>query len=342
MIRGGNGDRRLTRRSGGVLAAAVAATLALAAVGLHAAAGSALRNGGTNGAIAFALGGLFAIGALVAATKYRGHTRTTDVPTTALDRLRTATVAVLFAAAGLVPLALILLHSNSGDTNDYPGPLPARTGGGALPSPGPQKQIPRPSNPQGGLHVNLGALLLVLALIAAAIALAAAAILALRLIRTIPPPGAVSSAAPDPEAGIEDEALADALAAGRSALEGDDARAAIIACYAAMEDSLAGAGVARELSDSPTDLLRRATARDALDRSAAKTLTDLFREARYSTHPLHDGHLTAARETLDTITASITESLARRAQAGEPASASPVRPANPGNPVHPANPARAQ
>jgi len=342
VIRGGNGDRRLTRRSGGVLAAAVAATLALAAVGLRATAGSALRNGSTNGGIAFALGGVFAIGALFAATKYRGYMRTTEVHTSALDRLRTATVAVMFAAAGLVPLGLILLHGTSGDASDDSGPPPPAATTNAVPSAVAQKQIPRPSNPHGGLHFDLGGLLLVLVLIAAAIVLAAAAVLALRLLRSLPPPGAISSAAPAPEAGIEDEALADALAAGRSALEGDDARAAIIACYAAMEDSLAGAGVTRELSDSPTDLLRRATARDAVDRSAAAALTDLFREARYSTHPLHDGHLTAARETLDTITASITESLARRAQADEQTTGNPVRPANPASPMHPANPARAR
>jgi hypothetical protein len=325
-----------------VLAAGVAATLALAAVGLHTAAGSALRNGGANGGIAFALGGLFAIGALVAATRYRSHTRTTEVPTTALDRLRTATVAVLYAAAALVPLALILLHSNTGDTNGDPEPLPTRSGGDAFSAPAAQKQIPRPSTQHGGLHINLGVLLLVLLLIAAAIALVAAAILALHLIRSVPLPGAISSTAPAPEAAVEDEALADALAAGRSALKGDDARAAIIACYAAMEESLADAGVARELSDSPTDLLRRATARDAVDRSAAAALTDLFREARYSTHPLNDGHLTVARETLDAITASIAEALARRAEAGEPAAANPPRPANPAIPVHPANPARAR
>ncbi|HEU5332904.1 MAG TPA: DUF4129 domain-containing protein [Actinocrinis sp.] len=308
-------------------------------MGLHAAAGSALRNGGTNGGIAFALGCLFGIGALVAATKYRGHMRTTEVPTTALDRLRTATAAVLFAAAVLVPLALMLLHRNNDDTSDDLGPLPPSPGSSAQSNPGPQKQIPRPTNAHGGLHINLGVLLLVLVLIVAAIALVAAIVLALRLLRSVPPSGAISSAAPAPEAGIEDEALADALAAGRSALEGDDARAAIIACYAAMEDSLGDAGVTRELSDSPTDLLRRATARDAVDRSAAAALTVLFREARYSTHPLHQGHLTAAREALDTITASITESLARRAEAVEPTTANAVRPANP---AHPTNPARAR
>lgn len=322
-----------------MLAAAVAATLALAAVGLHAAAGSALRGGGANGGIAFALGALFGIGALVAATKYRGHMRTAEVHSTALDRLRTATVAVMFTAAVLVPFALIFLHGGNGDANDYPGPQPTNPGNDAQASAPPQPQFPRPSNPHGGVHLNLGVLLLVIVLIAAAIALAAAAILAVRLIRNLPPSGAISSAAPAPEAGIEDEALADALAAGRSALAGDDARAAIIACYAAMEDSLAGAGVMREQSDSPTDLLRRATTHDAVDRSAAAALTDLFREARFSTHPLQDSHLSAAREALDTITASITESLARRAEAGDGAN-EPAAATRPG--PSPANPARAR
>jgi hypothetical protein len=321
----------------------VTAALLLAAVGLRAAAGSALHGGGANGGLVFALGSLFGIGTLIAATKYRTHTRTTEVHTTALDRLRTATVAVMFAAAVLVPFTLIVLHKNNDSGMDaFPYTVP--TDGGASRSAAyPAPPVPQPSKAHGGLHIDFGVLLLILVIIAMAVALAAAVVLALSLIRNTPPQGAISSAAPAPESGIEDEALAEALAAGRSALDGDDARAAIIACYAAMEDSLADAGVARETADSPTDLLRRATARDAVDRSAAAALTDLFREARYSTHPMHDGHLAAARGALDTITASITEALARRAEQeqaeAEANAASPARSTAAGRP---ANPARAQ
>jgi Domain of unknown function (DUF4129) len=315
---GANGDRRLIRRTGGVLAVCAAAALALAAVGLRAAAGSALHGSGANGGVSFALGTLFAIGALVAATKYRTHVRSTQVRAAAVDRLRTATVAVLFVAAVLVPAALITLRhgvtSGTGKPGAYPS-VPGRDSG--APS---RPALVEPTSPGrgNGLHLNLGVLMLIVAALIAAATIAAVLFVAARLLRNTPAPQAVSLAHP-PESGAEDEALADALLAGRSALEGDDARAAIIACYAAMEDSLGQAGVARERADSPTDLLRRAVARDAVDRSAATALTDLFREARFSTHPMDAGHLAAASRALDAITASITEAQARRQAAGETA-----------------------
>jgi hypothetical protein len=134
-------------------------------------------------------------------------------------------------------------------------------------------------------------------------------LVALRLLRQVPRVGPVSSAPPVADSSAEDEALADALLAGRSALGGDDARAAIIACYAAMESSLAQAGVARERSDSPSDLLQRATGRDlpGLGTQDAATLTDLFREARFSSHPMTARHLDAARRALDSVTSALAE-----------------------------------
>ena len=50
------------------------------------------------------------------------------------------------------------------------------------------------------------------------------------------------------------------MESGRSALRTvDDARAAIIACYVAMENSLAERGAARAVADTPDELLARAT-----------------------------------------------------------------------------------
>ena len=56
------------------------------------------------------------------------------------------------------------------------------------------------------------------------------------------------------------EDLREAVESGRSALRTiDDARAAIIACYVAMENSLAERGAARAVADTPDELLARAT-----------------------------------------------------------------------------------
>ena len=102
----------------------------------------------------------------------------------------------------------------------------------------------------------------------------------------------------------DEEVLSAAVLAGRGALEGE-ARAAIIACYAAMEDSLMAAGVTRLESDSPADLLRRATERGVVAGPAPRLLAALFREARFSTHPIGTRHLGQARGALDEITAQL-------------------------------------
>src|ERR1700733_401842 len=75
----------------------------------------------------------------------------------------------------------------------------------------------------------------------------------------------------------EDEAeLLEAVESGQSALRLlDDARAAIIACYVAMEESLARAGTARAVADTPDELLARAAAAGVVQGREAGRLTEL-------------------------------------------------------------------
>jgi hypothetical protein len=111
------------------------------------------------------------------------------------------------------------------------------------------------------------------------------------------------------------EDLREAVESGRSALRTvDDARAAIIACYLAMERSLAERGTARTLADTPDELLRRATASGLVRGTAAARLTALFYEARFSSHPLGRGERDAAEQALDELAAA----LAERAEAASP------------------------
>jgi hypothetical protein len=85
----------------------------------------------------------------------------------------------------------------------------------------------------------------------------------------------------------------------------DDARAAIIACYLAMEHTLAERGTARGLADTPDELLARA-ARSGLVRGAApRRLTALFYEARYSSHPLGADQRVTASRALDELAAEL-------------------------------------
>lgn len=320
MTRSGNGDRRLIRRPGWLLAAGAALAICVAAVGIRAAAGAALRDSGlaTGGAVGLAL--LFMIGALVAGAKYRTHVRMNDVRATATDRLRQATIAILFASAVLLPIALSLLRrpsTGNGSADDSQPPIKF------TPTALPTRSFEPRSGRSGHFSFDLTAFLIALMIAIGALVLAALIVLAVRLARKVPTAGPTAALAPTSASSAADEALADALLAGRSALEGDDARAAIIACYAAMEQSLSRAGIARERADSPSDLLHRATRQELPGAGArdAAALTDLFREARFSTHPMTKQHLAAARGALDSVTAALAERIRAREAEAEAAKA---------------------
>ncbi|MQS15825.1 DUF4129 domain-containing protein [Streptomyces kaniharaensis] len=236
------------------------------------------------------------------AVRFREEVRTLDGPTPQAERLREAAALLLPLAAGAVPVLMLVFHSRvgAGLTLPHPVPLPSLS-----PKPQPAAHAPWPQVPveAGGLLGGMFAALLgVLAL--AAVALAVTLLALLRRRRAGRP------AAPAPLAAAptrQEEVLAEAVASGRRALEGGDARAAVIACYAAMEGSLAASGVARKASESPTELLERALADRRVDAVPARKLTALFREARYSTHELDENHVRRARAALDEIAAGLAD-----------------------------------
>ena len=97
-----------------------------------------------------------------------------------------------------------------------------------------------------------------------------------------------------------------ALAAGARVLHEDqDPRAAIIGCYAAMERSLADAGSPPRLADTPAEVLGRATASGLVRSSWASMLTGLFRQARYSSHPMTEADRAAAIGALTQVQADL-------------------------------------
>jgi hypothetical protein len=113
---------------------------------------------------------------------------------------------------------------------------------------------------------------------------------------------------PEPEALAEEygEALEQALEGGRRALLSlDDARAAIIACYVAMEESLARAGTVRSSAETPDELLAKAASTLLIGTGAARRLTSLFYEARFSSHPLADSQRAAAASALAEISSEL-------------------------------------
>jgi hypothetical protein len=104
----------------------------------------------------------------------------------------------------------------------------------------------------------------------------------------------------------DEESLREAVESGRRALRTfDDAQAAIIACYVAMEASLASAGTARRAAETPYELLDRAAGSGLLQGGPSGRLTALFYEARYSSHALPSSARDEAARALDEISAEL-------------------------------------
>ncbi len=121
----------------------------------------------------------------------------------------------------------------------------------------------------------------------------------------------------EPGAETDAEPLAAALAAGARALHEDpDPRTAIIGCYAAMERSLADAGSAPRMADTPAEVLGRATAGGLVRSASAGTLTGLFRQARYSSHPMTEADRAAAVEALAQVQADLDSGTLAQADLG--------------------------
>lgn len=108
-----------------------------------------------------------------------------------------------------------------------------------------------------------------------------------------------------PEDGADAAVLADAVVAAEHAMERyDDTRAAIIAAYLEMAARLSPAAGTRS-SDTPTEMLERAVSARLVSRGAALELTELFREARFSQHPLAPGARGAAEAALARVSAEL-------------------------------------
>jgi len=118
------------------------------------------------------------------------------------------------------------------------------------------------------------------------------------------------AAAQLPDVGPEYDPVAplrQAVESGRAALRSSgDPKAAIIACYHAMELSLAAAGAVRSVAETADELLARAAGSGLVHGPDARRLTALFSEARFSSHALPPTAKAEASRALDAISAELT------------------------------------
>ncbi|WP_354644398.1 DUF4129 domain-containing protein [Kitasatospora camelliae] len=303
----------MTARQAGA-AAAVVGGLVLAALALHPAAETVRTyrtapltdHGGLLTLLVLGCAG----GGAALVRRLRAQARGAYGPTPAAERLKDATVHLVSVVAAVLPIALVIAHFRDRGPSEATR-MARRPGPAVQPTPldVPVTPLPSPTSVARD-HYEPEPIGLSIAWLCLAAAVIVLLVLAVRLWRRY---GHLFRGRPGPAAGVPavdsgpvtGRVLAEAVVSGRAALHGTDARAAVIACYAAMEESLGRSGIGRLDSDSPDDLLRRAAGEGLLRGPEAGTLAALFREARYSSHPMDAGHLDRASAALEAIAAHL-------------------------------------
>lgn len=309
----GKDDRRAGRarfRNGPpLLGLAAAVALGFAALCLHAAGAAPEFSYGPLAGYWLGLVLVAGIGGSSLALKYRVRQEERPGMSEREQRFTRLAFVGVFAILACTLVAVIVIGSGQPHGTEpplLPSPQPTVTW---KVSPSPVTVSATPSQATARHALDLLPFLLTAVGIGAAAVLGWLVFLLVRWLRKRDGRGFALTAPPAPEA--EQSRLAEAVSAGRLALRGDDTRAAVIACYAAMEESLAANGVGRHASDSPADLLRRASGAGVLTSAAPAALADLFREARFSGHPMGREQLRRARTALDEIDRELTEHQAR-------------------------------
>jgi hypothetical protein len=87
----------------------------------------------------------------------------------------------------------------------------------------------------------------------------------------------------------------------RDALTAGDVRNGIVACWVVLEEAAAEAGVARLPAETPTEFVVRFLHALDVDPRPVAGLAELYREARFSTHPMDEDARTRAHQALGAV-----------------------------------------
>lgn len=221
------------------------------------------------------------------------------------------------AIAGVLALLLAALVAATFDGVGWPDrfPLPERTGssepapetdGGEQPRVEPEPREPPSASEPSALPawtriVVRSLVILVLACALIALLVSVRFVILRRRLRgdaalrgdALPLPVA------DPQA--EPEPVETALVHSLAGLDEGSPRNAVVGCWIRLEEMATSRGLPRQESDTPAEFVARALEAYRLDREALERLADLYREARFSEHPLAEEHRTQARACLERL-----------------------------------------
>lgn len=96
-------------------------------------------------------------------------------------------------------------------------------------------------------------------------------------------------------------AVVDEAATQRAALNSGTPRNAIVRCWVRLERDVASVGLTRDPADTSVEFTERVLARYSVDPEAIRELAALYREARFSEHPLGESARRSALDALDRL-----------------------------------------
>lgn len=218
---------------------------------------------------------------------------------------------VIAGGATVLGLALLLVATRSGQTRDiskhgapYHIPLPKPK---SLSQANHTKVLQKPpKNPRDGFPEWMQILGWVLGGIIAAAIITLAVLFLIRLLRQLQwqrlhrpkdDDGELAEMTPEDVA----KALTEAVDETLLTIERGETRDAIVACWLRLEDVVAEAGIEKTPAETAAELTERVLSTHQVSRQTLSRLADLYREARFSVHPLGDRARQEARAALEQI-----------------------------------------